>query len=80
MDWNGGPLSISLFNELPLCEYLGCPPSSGWRVEPLGTWICKLVLTCTMVGFGVVTLEENWNNYHLQLFLNYKKHLLLKIT
>ncbi len=30
--WSGFPLG-----ELPLGESLGCPPSSGWWIEPLGT-------------------------------------------
>jgi hypothetical protein len=51
---NGGPPSGSPLNELPPCESSSCLPFSGWWAEPLGTWVGKLVLTCTMVGTSAI--------------------------
>jgi hypothetical protein len=46
----GDPPCGSLLGELPPCESPSWPPSSGWWAEPLGTYVGKLMLTCTMIG------------------------------
>jgi len=52
---DGGPLGIYFPCELPPCESPSWLPYSGWWVEPLGTWVGRLVLTCSMAGIGVIT-------------------------
>jgi hypothetical protein len=52
---NGGPLGGSPLGELPQGQSWGCPPFGGWWVEPLGTWVGKLVLTYIVVVIGAVT-------------------------
>ncbi len=41
-------------SELPLGESLGCPPSNGWWLKPLGIWVSKLVIICIVVGTDTI--------------------------
>ncbi len=51
---NSGLLGGSPLGEFSSCDSPSSLLSSGWWVEPLGTWIGKLVLTYTMVGTSAV--------------------------
>jgi len=50
----GGSPGESPPDELLLGEFPNCPPFNGWRSEPLGILIGKLVITCTMVGTDAI--------------------------
>ncbi len=52
---NGGPSSGSPSGELPWGEFRGYLRFGGWWIEPLGTWVGKLVLTYIMVVIGAIT-------------------------